>query len=207
MLLAAASARAQDVGTLWLTMPRAMTQYITREQRREMLRNYSSGEDTAVTNELHGQSGIDTLAADYGRFRLSSARSLQLVRLPVEEGDSIVCAIDLYRVPAAMSVVAFYLADWTPMEDVRVPDFGVAELTARPDSMSVDEFDELCKWFDPQLVATEFDPAAGLFVVSLSAPFSVSQEKEKIESIIRKRFLKWSDNQLKDVTNMLNSFD
>ncbi|MCD8289836.1 MAG: DUF3256 family protein [Prevotella sp.] len=204
ILLAATTVRAQDAGTLWLAMPRAMTPYLTPEQRQEMLNSYLSAEPAPVANMLHGESSVDTLAADYGRFRLSSARTMQLVRLPREDGDSIVCVIDLYNAPAKKSVVRFYSPDWRPLSDIDVPDFSVADLTARPDSMAVAEYDALCQWFEPQLVTTEYNPASGLFEVTLSVPFAVREEKEKIEGVVCKRFLKWDDKQLKDVTNSQN---
>ncbi len=191
VLVCALTASAQDVATLWISMPEELSPYLSLNQRKEMIECFRIGVDTSVVNALHGTTDIDTLTADYGRFILSPPRTLQLIRLP-QDGDSILCVIDSYSAPATQSTIAFYDLLWQPLPPAeRMPDIDVAELTLRPDTMTVADYEALCAWADPTLVEMNYNIETKELELSLSIPFVDVEDKEKISAIICKRRLMW----------------
>ncbi len=191
-LLPMHKALAQSVADLWISMPAAATPYLTLNQKKEMVECHKIGVDTSVINLLQGTTLIDTLTADYGRFRLSSSHDFQMILLPCEP-DTIVCTIDSYSAPAVRSRISFYDKGWNPLrtEDF-MPAIRTEDLTERPDTMSVEEYGELCSLIYPELVAADYDLPQKRLLVSLSAPLVTSDEKERLEAIMSKKMLIWS---------------
>ncbi len=184
---------AQDITTLWLSMPLEQTHYLSLEDRKEMIECYNIGVDTSVENRLQSTSYVDTLAEDYGRFGLSSALDLQLVRLPQEDGDSILCVIHSYSAPATQSKVSFYSLDWHRLSvDGRLPDVEFSELIAKPDSMSMDEFNSLTMWAEPQLIEMSYDAKTATLEASLSIPYVEREKRVEMDKMRCKYILKWT---------------
>ncbi len=190
--LCALQVGAQSMEELLVSMPQGVTPYLTENQKKEMVESLKIGVSTSVQNQLHGTSTLDTLTADYCRVSLSSARELQLVRLLRTEGDSIVCLIDTYRAPQADSRVSFFTLAWRPINEALMPEVTLDELTLRPDTMSVSQFDSLRTWLDPVLVALTYDLDEHCLVASLSLPYSPTDEKESLEAILCERRLRWN---------------
>ncbi len=183
---------AQSMEELLVSMPESLTPYLTTNQKKEMVESLKLGVTTSVDNQLHGTSSLDTLTTDYCRVSLSSARELHIVRLPSTEGDSIVCVVDTYHAPQAESKVSFFTLAWRPISEPLMPEVTLDELTFRPDTMSVSQFDSLRTWFDPVLVALRYDLEEHCLVASLSLPYSPTDEKEKLEAILCERRLRWN---------------
>ncbi len=153
----------------------------------------SIGVDPGVQNRLQGTTTIDTLTTDFGRFRLSSSHDLQMIRLPRENGDSIVCLIDSYSAPAVKSNVSFYDLDWKELPSTGLfPTIDPQTLVQKPDTMSLETFQDLSSWADTTLVEINYNIEENALEVSLSIPYVADDEKEQIKVIIRKRKLIWN---------------
>ncbi len=201
-LFACLPSGAQDVGDMWISMPSGMTPYLTANQKKEMVECARAGLDASVVNELQGTTKADTLSPSYGRFTLSASRRMDLIRLPRAGADSIFCVIDTRLAPAAESTVDFYDGSWRllPRGDF-MEETGFSTLTERPGEMDEGEYDRLREWFDPELAAVTYFPDGETFVITPSAPFSPTEDREKLEAIMCKRVLKWDGKKLTSVIN------
>lgn len=192
MSLCVWSANAQTVADLWVAMPSGATPYLTLNQKKEMVECQRIGVDTSVVNLLQGTTSIDTLSLDYGRFSLSSSHDLQIVLLPVEDADTIVCTIDSYNAPSIQSCINFYDKQWKPLEEGKLmPVISPDSLLSRPDTMNMEKYEELCSLVYPELVMIDYNLPTNELVVSLSTPLTTKEEKEWLGAIISKRTLKW----------------
>ncbi len=192
---------AQGVGELWKVLPDELVPYLSEEERSEMIERSELMLDGAVTNELQDISYIDTLSTSYGRFVLSSARTMEIILLP-SAGDTLICLIDTYEVGGKRSVVSFYDIGWSPVEMV----FPMPAFEVTPEMFTGEESDEqtvedesLGEAFS--LCSVSFDPSAEEFVVNFSLPFLSVEEKEKIDLSKCKRRLKWTGNEFLTVIN------
>ncbi|MCD8281836.1 MAG: DUF3256 family protein [Prevotella sp.] len=185
-------------------MPASLTPYLSLNDKKEMAECWRAGVDTTVRNRLQGECSVDTLTASFGCFRLSSSRSMELVLLPRICGDSVVCVLDSYTFGSSSSSftpvssrISFYDTDWNALpNDSLMPSFDISDLVLRPDSMCLDEYSELVSCFSPALVRIDYSLSSGRFELMLCPPFSLSDERERLEGIIRKRMLSWDGDKL-----------
>ncbi len=198
LFLFSAAANAQSLSELWISMPGEMTPYLSLNQKREMVECYNAGVDTKVINQLKGNSLIDTLSVDYARITMSSSYSLQIVALPYENADSILCLIHSYKAPDVQSKLEFYDKQWRSISfEGRLPELGLHSFVARPDTMNVERFDELVGLLSPELVVAEYNPLKRVLEISVSAPLTTNEEKTVLNSIIRKKLLIWNGERFK----------
>ncbi len=187
---------AQNAADLWISMPADMTPYLTLNQKKEMIECYNMGVDSRVDNKLSGKTTVDTLVADYGRFILSSAYSVEIIRLPYIDNDTILCKIDTYNAPAKKSRISFYDLHWQelPAGD-KFPSMELAGFISRPDTMNVTEYEELCSLLSPEMISYNYDVNSHTLNINVSTPLLTSEEKQKINAILFKRVLIWRDRR------------
>ncbi len=187
------SAHAQSVADMFANLPYDKAEYLTESLRAELLSNYKAGKEAKVTNKLQGESSIDTLSADYGYFHLSDAKDMTLARLPYADGDSLYLCITTVSAPAKQSVVEFYDGKWQRYPSMRfMPDMSTVNLTARPDTMSVETYDKLKSLLSPQLISYDYNPSSMTLNIDVSTPFLTKEELTRVDVILCKRKLKWT---------------
>lgn len=153
-----------------------------------------------VQNRFEERSALDSLAADYASLTLSDAFHVQLMALPVEDADTIVCMVKTYDAPEPESTVSFYDLNWRQLscsEYLTQP--SVQELYARPDSMSEERFVQLTQFLDPLMVHIEAFPRQKELVFSLSTPLLNKDEILQINAILLQRKVKWSGKTFKKI--------
>ncbi len=184
---------AQSVSDLWISMPGKMTPYLSLNQKKEMVECYKAGVDTKVVNQLKGNTLIDTLSVDYAKIVMSESYGLQMVRLPQENADSIICLVHSYKAPAVQSRVEFYDKDWKqiPAED-KMPKLEFSSMLVRPDTMTVDRYNELVSLLSPELISMEYNPNLKKLELSVSKPLATKEEEKNLQSVISKKLLIWN---------------
>lgn len=184
---------AQTVADFWISMPAEFVPYIDVNQKKEMIECVKIGVDTSVKNKFEGKTLIDTLTADYGKFIVSNSRSIEIARLPYDQNDSIIMFIDTYLGPEAHSRVAFYDGGWNKLSTVdKLPQITLKDLIVKPDTMSIQDFENLEKLISPELIEYKYDFIAKTLVVSPSLPLLTTEEKNKLKTVICKRILKYN---------------
>lgn len=187
---------------VWLSMPDGMIPYLNKNLRLEHLDFVDMGVKSEVNHQLNGVSVMDTLTADYTHITLSKSSSLELRLLPVNDSTKIICMVRTFKAPAEESEIRFYDTDWNLLTD----DYGLEKIknrdntdtefllssfVQRPDTLSTERFEELCKLIEPVMVSASFDVAEPVLTFRLSVPLAVPDDHEQLKSILWPRRFKW----------------
>lgn len=187
---------------VWLSMPDGMIPYLNKNLRLEHLDFVDMGVKSEVNHQLNGVSVMDTLTADYTHITLSKSSSLELRLLPVNDSTKIICVVRTFKAPAEESEIRFYDTDWNLLtddyglekiknQDNTDTEFLLSSFVQRPDTLSTERFEELCKLIEPVMVSASFDVAEPVLTFRLSVPLAVPDDREQLKSILRPRRFKW----------------
>lgn len=187
---------------VWLSMPDGMIPYLNKNLRLEHLDFVDMGVKSEVNHQLNGVSVMDTLTADYTHITLSKSSSLELRLLPVNDSTKIICMVRTFKAPAEESEIRFYDTDWNLLtddyglekiknQDNTDTEFLLSSFVQRPDTLSTERFEELCKLIEPVMVSASFDVAEPVLTFRLSVPLAVPDDHEQLKSILRPRRFKW----------------
>ena len=61
----------------------------------------------------------------------------------------------------------------------------------RPDTMAVERYDELVRFFDPVMISAVMTPDNDL-IFQLSTPMVTKEEKKQLDAILLQKKLKWN---------------
>lgn len=182
---------AQSVAEQWINIPDKFVPYITINQKKEMIESYKIHIDSSVKNKFEGTTKIDTLTNEYGKFILSDARDIELLRLPTDN-DSILCVIDTYKGSASQSVIRFFDKQWTEItSEGKIQLYKIVDFLHKPDTMSIGEYRELREMLVPELIEYGYDISTNSLIVSPSLPLLTTDDRNRINRIISKKLLKW----------------
>lgn len=118
---------AQDLKTLFVAMPDSLSPLLTEVNRADFGDFLESGMKAEVKNRFGKTSEMTKLTADYLFLKSSSASTLEMKLLPLNDSVKVICAVYTYSAPAADSKILFYDTNWkqlpsdrflqTPQED------------------------------------------------------------------------------------------
>ena len=175
-----------------LTMPDSLVKYLNTTKRTEMVDFYFMGVKAETFNLLSEGTVLDSLTANHADIRLNESARMQLHLLPRENGDTVVCMVRTFLGEAPESTFAFYDSNWKSLERKGfLPEVDPMSLIHRPDTMTVERYEELLRLVDPLMVAAEVTPADGALTFSLSTPMTTKKEREALQDILVQRKLKW----------------
>lgn len=175
-----------------LTMPDSLVKYLNTTKRTEMVDFYFMGVKAETFNLLSEGTVLDSLTANHADIRLNESARMQLHLLPRENGDTVVCMVRTFLGEAPESTFAFYDSNWKSLERKGfLPEVDPMSLIHRPDTMTVERYEELLRLVDPLMVAAEITPADGALTFSLSTPMTTKKEREALQDILVQRKLKW----------------
>lgn len=198
----AISASAYSITDAWISMPDSFVPSLSATFRRELVDLKQQGRRPEVANLLQGETTLDTLTADYMRVSLSPAAIFEMCRLPMQNGDTIVCVVKTYSAPAKESEVAFYNRQWLKIElkhafAGKCFDGMVKSLVAKPDTMAQSRFEDLSAMLEPVMGWAELSANGPSIVFHRSAPLVESADKKLLEAILLQRRLKWNGETFK----------
>lgn len=191
---------------VWLSMPDGVIPYLNRNLRLEHLDFVDMGVKSEVNHQMNGVSVMDTLTADYTHVTLSSSSSLELRLLPVNDSTRIICLLKTLRAPAEETEIRFYDTQWNPLSG----DYGLSEMknqdktnteellarfVHRPDTMTTDRYDDLCKLIDPVMVSASLDVAEPVLTFRLSVPLATPEDRERLKPILMQRRFRWDGSR------------
>lgn len=104
--------RAQDLKTLFVTMPDSLSPLLTEVNRADFADFLESGMKAEVKNRFGKISEMTRLTSDYLFLKTTSASTLELKLLPLNDSVKVICAVSTYSAPAADSQIAFYDTGW-----------------------------------------------------------------------------------------------
>lgn len=103
---------AQDLKTLFVAMPDSLSPFLTEVNRADFGDFLESGMKAEVKNRFGNTSEMTKLTSDYLFLKSSSASTLELKLLPLNDSVKVICAVSTYFAPAGDSRIAFYDTNW-----------------------------------------------------------------------------------------------
>lgn len=107
-----AAGRAQDLKTLFVALPDSLSPLLTEVNRADFGDFLESGMKAEVKNRFGNTSEMTKLTPDYLCLKTTSASTLELKMLPLNDSVKVICAVSTYSAPAADSRIAFYDTNW-----------------------------------------------------------------------------------------------
>ena len=187
---------------LLTTMPKEVVPYLDKEQLAELAQFASKGV-SSVKNTLEGQTTVDSISADYLRLKLSDFSTLQMRLLSVGDTAQILCVVKTVKRPVADSRVAFYDTQWkrvdTPQGLPVLADIDglLDEFTERPDTMSVERYEELRGWIEPVLLQVDASTSPDVLVYELSMPLLNNDDRRQLAVVMRRQLYRWDGAKFK----------
>ena len=211
-LFASLGVGAKSMKDLLVSMPDSLLPYLDKNLRQEMPELQEMGVKAEVKNLLGENSVLDTLTDNFLQVRMSKVATLQLKKLPVEQGDSILCMVKTFAGPEKESQLMLFDQDWNALDASKLfcyaPSGGAEvyssldsladNLVSRPDTMTEERFVELKKMIEPKMVSVLLFEHENAAVVRLSLPLLSADDKKKVNAIKLQRKFNWKDRTFKE---------
>lgn len=198
-LLSVLTVGAKSMTEVWNTMPGRLVPFLDHNHQIEMTEFIAMGIGGEVDNQLQGKSRMDTLATDYIQVTLTEASTLEIKRLPVAGGDSILCVVHTVGLPQGESTVNFYTQEWEPLSSPLAkltPEKMLQQLTLRPDTMPAARYDSLCSLLDPVMTMAHLCVSDENLTLELSLPLLSKDDRTALNGILRKRVIRWDGKRM-----------
>ena len=179
-LLVASLASAQNMREIWLSMPDSLVPYLNNSLRTEVA-DYVDMTDMKpeVNNLLDDTTRINRLTNDYMQVRLTNSSVLEMRKL----NDNRIATVWTWLGPAPESTLRMFDSEWNEL-----PVSSTFEPTiVRPDSMTVERFEELKSLLEPRLIELRLSPEDNSVTASYSLSLLSREEKKAVASILRQR--------------------
>ena len=182
----------------WLSMPDNIIGYLNKNLRQEHLDFVDMKVKSEVRNLFLSQGVMDSLSTHYLSVQLNGITRLQLQVL--ERRDSlppVYCLIKTVSAPYSESDITFYDADWSPISHhLGLPvsshrDSLLHIFTMRPDTMSVERYEEIKDMIDPVGLKISILNDGETLCFEISSPYMIKEEELMIRAIIKQRKYKW----------------
>lgn len=190
MLAVSSAAMAQSIDSLFVNMLNGQFPYLTRAQRSELVNMQRIDTSThAVLPSLY-DGKVEVLYKDTDRMTLSldSLTTMELSTFPSVR-NVVCCVLRTVATPEKHTVLALYDAKWHNIPSI---DIDTLQLVQRPDTMSVQRYDELCKLIEFQLTEAHFVDATTI-VFKQNVPMVSAEERKNLAAILVERKLKVED--------------
>ncbi len=175
-----------------ITMPDSLVEYLNKTKRTEMVDFYDMGVKAETFNLLQGSTVLDSLTNTFADISVNKSQRMQLALLPLHEADTLICMVNSFLGEAPESEVHFFNTQWMPMPSKDFLDEVTAsQLMQRPDTMDVERYDELVRFFDPVMIAAVMTPDSNL-IFQLSTPMVTTEEKKQLDAIMLQKKFKWN---------------
>ena len=175
-----------------ITMPDSLVEYLNKTKRTEMVDFYDMGVKAETFNLLQGSTVLDSLTSTFADISVNKSQRMQLALLPLHEADTLICMVNSFLGEAPESEVHFFNTQWMPMPSKDFLDEVTAsQLMQRPDTMDVERYDELVRFFDPVMIAAVMTPDSNL-IFQLSTPMVTTEEKKQLDAIVLQKKFKWN---------------
>lgn len=187
MLAVSSAAMAQGVDSMFVNMPDSLFPYLAREQRSELvnMQRIDTSRHAVLPSLYNGK--VEVMYKDVDRMilLLDSLSSMELSVLS-HVGKAVCCILRTVATPEKHTEIAMYDAKWRKLQTV---DIDTLQLQHRPDTMSEQRYNELCKLVEFQLTEAHFVDAATI-AFRQNIPMVSAEERKKLATILVERKLK-----------------
>ncbi len=197
LLMAAAAAVAQDrMNGILDRMPEGIILGIDREQQSELAMSRGAGDTIRIRNLLGGTTEIDSISDDFVRITSGKFIETQVRVLDRAGTQGLICVVRTIGKPVAESTVRFFDMDWSPagetfsLPDTDSPEALLGLFVERPDTMTLERFDELVRYIEPVMVSADFS-REGRMTLRMGIPLTAGDVAGELRAIIRRLEYTW----------------
>lgn len=196
-LCANATAQQMGMNDVFRQMPDSLLPTMSKNNRLDMVDFIDSGMKATITDNLDGQCTMDTLTANYAHIRMGGSMTVELKLLPsanelADSSRQVVCMVKTFGSKAKESSVSFYSEKWTPLPITLSPAEYAETLCARPDTMSVERYAEICPEKGLVLVAATLSPNDNTLTLTPLMPLQTEDEQKDMTTIMRSITMAWT---------------
>ena len=151
--------QSQNIKDVFINMPDSMCLLLTKNNRADFADFLESNMRAQVKNKFENMSEMKTLTKDYLLLETTSASTLQMKLLPVNDSVNVICAVETYNGPASDSHISFYSTDWKslPMRDfITLPSVDVFLQVS--DTIDIEKRNLALKKADMSLIKADLSP-------------------------------------------------
>ena len=203
LLTASLGVEAKSMKDLLVSMPDEMMPTLSSNMRLEFAELQEMGVKAEVKNLLGEVSVMDTLTQDFVQVRMSKVSTLQMKKLPMENGDSVLCVVKSFAGPEKESELYFFSQEWKALDanpflsGKRMEDLAET-LVQKPDTMSESRFADLKAMIEPKMVSALLLQNENALVVRLASPLLSADDKKAVNVIKLQRKFNWSNGSFKE---------
>ena len=192
------SVDAKSMKDLLVSMPDEVMPYLPKNLRLEFAELQEMGVKAEVKNALNDVSVMDTLTTDFLQIRMSKASTLQMKKLPVENGDSVICLVKTFSLPEKESELYLYDQNWQRLPLEMNLQSLAESLIQKPDTMTDTRFLELKQMVEPRMVSFMLLQHEDGLVIRLALPLLSADDKKAVNAIKLQRKLNWNGKTFKE---------
>ena len=202
-VLCVTSMSAQDMKTVFLSMPDSITPLLTKVNKEDCIDFLANDMKAEVKNRFGNVTEMKMLTDDYVYLQMTSQSAMELKLLPMNDSVKVVCMVKTVCGPACDSEVHFFSSDWKqelPAADFcqmpKVDEFFLTPETASP------EFQDLRKRANMELMKVSLAADEASLTVLCTVPDYLNKEdRKKMEAYIKKEPITFRWENGKFITN------
>lgn len=178
---------AQDMPTLFTSMPDGYLPQLEVAWRKDLVDLYNSGKEARLQNMITGFSELKKLTPDYLLLQTTEKSTLEMKLLPLVNNTPIICVISTVFGPAPDSKVNFYSPDWEPLDanDLFVPVTTGWFIKEDADKKN-DKYLDAMACLDMELIHYQLNPDKLTLTASYTTPLYLNdEEREKVTPYLK----------------------
>lgn len=179
-------------------MPDSLLPYLSQNNRLDLIDFAESEMAAEITNTFDERVKLSKLTSDYLKLELSKASLVEMRLLPSTEllsdtAKTIVCLVTSFGETTPFSTITFYTSKWTPLPLEDPITANKDKLIVRPDTMSIETFNDLKDAFLPLYVSASLSETGNTLVLKASPQSRIhADDAEKpINDIIKPVSIEW----------------
>lgn len=179
-------------------MPDSLLPYLSQNNRLDLIDFAESEMAAEITNTFDERVKLSKLTSDYLKLELSRSSSVEMRLLPSTEllsdtTKTIVCLVTSFGETTPFSTITFYTSKWTPLPLEDPITANKDKLIVRPDTMSIETFNDLKDAFLPLYVSASLSETGNTLVLKASPQSRIhADDAEKpINDIIKPVSIEW----------------
>lgn len=178
--------KAQDMATLFASMPDQKIPQLEHAWRKDLIDLYRADKEARLKNTMNGYSHLRKLTPDYLLLQSTERSTIEMKLLPLVNNTHIVCVVTTVNGPVADSRVEFFTTEWQPLpaDDLFTPVTSDAFLN--PDADKTDpDYPYALSRLDMDLVHYQLSPDQLTLTAVYTTPLYLgSDDREKVKPFL-----------------------
>lgn len=185
--LSALMLKAQDMATLFTSIPDQKIPQLENAWRKDLIDLYNSGKEARLKNNMNGFSVLRKLTADYLLIETTERSQVEMKLLPLINNTHIICMITTVDGPVADSRVEFFTTEWEPLvaEDM-LASLSRKDFLKETNHPEDPDLQYALSRLDMELIHYQLNPDDLTLTATYTTPQYLNKEdREKVEPFLR----------------------